>query len=1142
MTFEEILDQAIAMLQRRGRLTYSTLKRQFQLDDAALDDLKNELIEGQRLAVDERGNVLVWTGDPASVADPAAASALVQAQAPLAYTPPYLAEKILTSRSAMEGERKQVTVLFADLKGNTELIRDLDPEAGQALLDTALQRMMDAVHRFEGTVNDVAGDGLMAMFGAPIAHEDHALRACYAALAMQAALRRYAEDVRRTHGLEVLLRVGLNSGGVLVRTIGNDLYMNYSGVGLTTNLAARMEQLAPPGTIRLTAATLQLVEGAVRVTALGPIPVKGLAEPVAVFELLGATPVHRRLQAAVARGLTRFVGRDQELAALTQALAQAGQGQGQLVALLGEAGVGKSRLVYEFMHGHTTRGWRVLEGAAVSYGRATPYFPVIDLLKRYAHLDAADDTRTIRAKVTGQVLTLDETLRDTLPALLALLDALPDDSPFCQLDPAQRRQRTLTALKRVLLRESQVQPLLLVYEDLHWIDTETQALLDGLVESLPIAPILLLVNYRPEYQHGWGSKTYYTQLRLDPLPPASAEAFLQALLGDDPGLAPLKRLLIEWTEGNPFFLEESVRTLVETGVLVGEPGTYRLAKPLDSLQVPATVHAVLAARIDRLPPEAKRLLQTAAVIGTEVPLPLVQAIAELPEDALHGGLAHLQAAEFLYETRLFPEHAYTFKHALTHEVAYGGLLQERRRTLHARIVTALEAVFADRLAEQSERLAYHALRGEVWDKALAYCRQAGEKAMARSAYRQAVGSFEQALSVLSQLPETRTTREQAIDLRLVLHNALLPSGDFGRILAYLREAEALAESLDDPRRLGQVSRFLSLHFYYKGAYDQAITSGERALTLATAGGDAVLQTLANQYLGIAYEAQGDYRRAIDCLRQTVVSLDGVRPHEHGWQLILPPVISRALLVRCHAELGMFAEGSALGDEVLRIAEAVDHPGSFMYASAEVGLLFLRQGDLPRALLLLERAMAICQTVDFPLWFPKMAAALGAAYTLSGRIADAVPLLTRAMEQATAMERGNSRSLGRLLGEAQLLAGRLEEAHALVERVLAHAREHQERGHQAYAMRLLGDIAAQREPPENESAEVHYRQVLTLAEELGMRPLQAHCHRGLGTLYAKTGQQEQARAELSTAIEMYHAMDMTFWLPQAEAALAQVEGQ
>jgi class 3 adenylate cyclase len=761
MTFEEILDQAIAMLQRRGRLTYGTLKRQFQLDDTALEDLKNELIEGQRLAVDERGNVLVWTGAEVAPSHPTVFPTSSQDCAPLAYTPSYLAEKILTSRSALEGERKQVTVLFADLKGSMELLAERDPEEARQLLDPVLHRMMEAVHRYEGTVNQVMGDGIMALFGAPLAHEDHAVRACYAALAMQDTMRRYSEEVRRTHGVEVQIRVGLNSGEVVVRAIGNDLHMDYSAIGETTHLAARMEQFAPPGTIRLTAATLRLVEGFMRVNALGPVPVKGLTAPVEVFDLVGASALRHRLQAAAARGLTRFVGRDMELAALGQALVRTAAGHGQVVALVGEAGVGKSRLVYECVHSHQTQGWLVLESASVSYGKATPYFPVLDLLRRYTRVDERDDTRTIRAKVTGQLLTLDETLQDAMPPLLALLDALPDDSPFLRLDPPQRRQRTLTALKRVLLRESQVQPMLVVFEDLHWIDSETQALLDSLVESLPTARLLLLVNYRPEYQHGWSGKTYYTQLRLDPLPPASAAEVLQALLGDDAGLLPLTQLLIARTEGNPFFLEESVRTLVETGLLVGAPGAYRLAQPLDTLHVPATVQAVLAARIDRLPPEEKRLLQTAAVIGTEVPMPLLQAIAELPEAAFHHGLAHLQAAEFLYETRLFPEHVYTFKHALTHEVAYGGLLQERRRVLHARIVAVLEALVGDRVTEQVERLAHHARRGELWTKALAYCRQAGTKALARSAYRETVTAFEQALVALQHLPEERDTLAQA---------------------------------------------------------------------------------------------------------------------------------------------------------------------------------------------------------------------------------------------------------------------------------------------------------------------------------------------------------------------------------------------
>ena len=474
----------------------------------------------------------------------------------------------------------------------------------------------------------------------------------------------------------------------------------------------------------------------------------------------------------------------------------------------------------------------------MSYGKATPYFPVLDLLKRYVQVEDRDDTRTIRARVTGQVLTLDAALQETIPALLALLDALPEESPFRALDPPQRRRRTLDGLKRVLLRESQVQPLLLVFEDLHWIDTETQALLNGLVESLPTARLLLLVNYRPEYQHGWGSKTYYTQLRLDPLAPVSAHEFLHALLGDDPSLASLKQLLIARTEGNPFFLEESVRTLVETGVLVGTPGAYRLAQAVPSIQVPATVQAVLAARIDRLPPEEKRLLQTAAVIGLEVPLALLQAIADLSEETLHRGLAHLQAAEFLYETRLFPEHAYTFKHALTHEVTYRSLLRERQRVLHTRIVDALETLAGDRLADQVERLADHAARGEVWDKALRYCRQAGAKAMERSAAREAVGCYEQALTALDHLPQHRDRQEQAVDLRLDLRQARSVLGQHARILDDLRTAATLAEALDDPRRLGRVSAYMADYFLAIGQCDHAIAAGQRALALGTASGDS----------------------------------------------------------------------------------------------------------------------------------------------------------------------------------------------------------------------------------------------------------------------------------------------------------------
>ena len=1137
MEFYAVLEQVLDLLRRRGRVSYRALKVQFHLDDDHLAALQDELIDAQHLARDEDGKVLVWLGD-AVLTPPVRQPELV----PLAYTPPHLTEKILTARSALEGERKQVTVLFADVKDSTELIRDLDPEAAQRLIDPAMQRMMDAVHRYEGTVNQVLGDGIMALFGAPLAHEDHAIRACYAALAMQAALRRYAEEVRRAHGLTIQMRVGLNSGEVVVRAIGNDLHMDYSAVGLTTVLAARMEQLATPGSVLLTAATLRLVECLVQVNPLGPVPVKGLDEPVEVFELVGASAIRQRLQAAVARGLSRFVGRQTELAALHQALERAGAGHGQVVALLGEAGAGKSRLVYEVVHSHRLQGWRILESASVSYGKATPYFPVLDLLKRYVQVEDRDDTRTIRARVTGQVLTLDAALQETIPALLALLDALPEDSPFRTLDPPQRRRRTLDGLKRVLLRESQVQPLLLVFEDLHWIDTETQALLDGLVESLPTARLLLLVNYRPEYQHGWGSKTYYTQLRLDPLPPVSAHELLHALLGDDPSLAPLKQLLIARTEGNPFFLEESVRTLAETGVLVGTPGAYSLVQAVPSIQVPPTVQAVLAARIDHLPPEEKRLLQTAAVIGMEVPLALLQAIAELPEEALHRGLTHLQAAEFLYETRLFPEHAYTFKHALTHEVTYRSLLQERRRVLHARIVEALETLAGDRLTDQVERLADHAVRGEVWDKALLYCRQAGAKAVERSASREAVGCYEQALTALAHLPEHRTLREQAIDLRCDLCSACMVLGQHERALHDLRAAETLAEALDDPHQLGRISLYLAQYFLAVGQYDPAIASSQRALTLAAASGESGTPILASTYLGLAYYFQGDYRQAMDACRRAMAALEGERRYERFGQPIFPAVTSRTFLSFCLTDVGRFAEAIAVGVEGRHIAETVNHPVSLVSAYRSVSLPYLRQGNLHQALPRLERAVGLCEDADLPFHFSLLAPALGAAYVLCERVDEAVRLLERALEQATSSSTMPIRVLQLFtLGEAHLHAGRIEEAHTLAARALEYFRTHQERGREAYALRLLGDIAAHRDPPQVEEAEASYRQALALAEALGMRPLVAHCHLGLGSLYARSGQREQARAALAAAIDLDRAMDIPFWLTRAEAVLAQTVG-
>jgi tetratricopeptide (TPR) repeat protein len=667
--------------------------------------------------------------------------------------------------------------------------------------------------------------------------------------------------------------------------------------------------------------------------------------------------------------------------------------------------------------------------------------------------------------------------------------------------------------------------------------------LDGMIESLTASRVLLLVNYRPEYEHAWGRKTSYSQLRIDPLPPENAEELLNALLGEDRTLEPLQRLLIKRTEGNPFFLEESVRTLIETKVLLGDRGAYRLAKPLDDIQVPATVEAVLAARIDRLPAEDKRLLQVAAVIGQDVPFALLQAVAELPDEALREGLAHLWATEFLYESSLFPDPEYTFKHALTHEVAYRGLLQERRRELHARCLAVLEQLGAEHAAEQVERLAHHAFRAEAWDKAAAYLKQAGNKAIERSAHREAGTCFEQALEALAHLPESRDRLEQAVDLRLDLRNALYPFGESRRILECLREAEEMGTTLDDNQRLGWVSVHLAWEFTRAGEHEQSSERAERALAIAADSGDRRLYAVASFTLGVAHNAVGDYSLATELLQGAVAQFKGELARERCGLASLPSVLSRGILVYTLSERGEFAEGIALGEEAVQIAEAADHLYSLSLACAYVGWVYLVKGDVQKSIPFLERGLHLAQigsSTDMFLTVPALLAisALGYAYVLSGRIAEALPLLDRCASQDLSEARVVTPArLYQRVSEAYLMADRLEEATRIALRVRYLAQQRRERGRLADALWLLGEIAGRRDPPEMESAEAHYRKVLVGAEALGMRPLQAHCHLGLGKLSRRIGDRAKATEHLTTAARMYREMDMGFWLEKAEAELA-----
>ncbi len=1067
-------------------------------------------------------------------ANPVAAGSRAQPRfaSPDAYTPKHLAEKILTSKSALEGERKQVTVLFADMKGSMELLADRDPEEARRLLDPVLDRMMEAVHHYEGTVNQVMGDGIMALFGAPLGHEDHAVRACYAALRMLESVRRYAEEVHQAEGIPLQIRIGLNSGEVVVRSIGSNLRMDYTAVGQTTHLAARMEQMAKPDSILITADVLGLTEGFVVVNPLGLRTVKGLREPVEVYELTGASAARSRLQASAVRGLTKFVGRTEEMAELARAVERARAGHGQVMAVMGEPGVGKSRLHWEFTHSHRTQGCLILEASSVSYGKATLYLPIIDLLRAYFQIEGRDDARKIREKVTGKLLSLDRALEPSLPAFFWLLDAPSDDAEWSRLEPAHRRQRTLEAVKRVLLRESQVQPLAVLFEDLHWIDAETQALLDSLVESLPTARLLLLVNYRPEYRHGWGGKTYYRQLRIDPLPPESAEELLAALLGHGPELESLKRLLVERTEGNPFFLEESVRTLVETKVLVGERGAYRLARAPETVRIPATAQAILAARIDHLPAEDKRLLQAASVIGKDVPFVLLEAIADEDEAGLRRGISRLQAAEFLYEVRLFPDLEYTFKHALTHEVAYGSLLQERRRALHARMVEAIEARYRDRLAEQADRLAHHAFHGERWEKATHYARQVGDRAAALCADAEAVAAYTRALEALGRLPATADTARLGIDVRLALRAPLWRQGQLERLREIFREAEAVATRFEQTESLDAIYSFLVQYHWAKAEYDQAIDYGQHCLETSDRRHDLGLCVTGLYYLAASYQAQGAYRRALECFREIIDRLEGPKAGERFGLSGLPYSGACALAAECLSELGDPGQALELIRRGEHVARAADHLYSKIVLAIARGRVLLRQNP-GEVVAQLEGTVAACREKKFAGQTMRALTVLGQAYGLVGRPAEGIPLLREAIELQEQAGAFVDRALWtRVLAGLHLRAGNLEEAQATAEAALRFARRHGERANEAWTHWVLGQVATERDEPD--AALRQFETAHGLAAELGMRPLVAHCHRGLGKLYRRTGKWQEAQGQLATATTMYREMEMQFWLEQAEA--------
>jgi class 3 adenylate cyclase/tetratricopeptide (TPR) repeat protein len=1138
----EVLDQVVELLRSRKRVTYRMLQRQFGLDDSALDDLKEELLFAHPQITDEHGRGLVWTdGASLSASIPSAplsppTSYAVTEDVQSSHEPDSLAAQV----SGPDAEHRQLTVMFCDLADSTSLSTHLDPETLREVMRAYQASCDEVVQRFGGHIAQYLGDGLLVYFGYPQAHEDDTRRAVLAGLGIVDAIATLNPRLEREHGIQLAVRIAIHTGLAVVGQMGGTSRQEQLALGDTPNIAARLQGLAAPATVVMSATTAQLVHGYFEVKALGEQTLRGVPAPIGLYQVLRESGAQSRFD--MVPTLTPLVGREPELKVLFDRWAQAQTGRGQVVVLSGEVGIGKSRLV-RALKDHVAAGHHAcLECRSLPYYQNTALYPIADLSRRITGLHREDSPQVKLDKLEHTLSQYQRPLEETVPLFAALLSLPVPEHRYRSpnLPPPQQRQKTLEAIVALLLELAARQPLLFIVEDLHWTDPTTLECLGLLLDQIPTTAMLTLLTCRPEFQAPWNARSYLTGVTLNRLTSTHVEQIVERVTDGKPLPPEVLQQIVAKTDGVPLFVEEMTQALLESGHLTLVKGAYELTGPLSALEIPSTLQDVLMARLDRLI-TAKGIAQMGAVIGRQFTYALLRAIVPVDETVLRRELSQLVDAELLYQRGVPPHSTYLFKHALIQDVAYQSLLRRTRHQVHQRIVWALETQLPETAEAHLERLAHHALQGELWDKALTYFRQAGTQSLEKSAYREAVSCFEQALSALHHFPENDTTHEQAIDIRLDLRSALAPLGEYGRILDELREVTALATTLTDQRRLGQVSSYMLPHFNTMGDYGSAIATAQRILALDDTLRDFALQIAAHQHLGWAYLALGDYRQAITYVSKNVTALEGDLRYERFGRAGLPAVLSRSTLVQCLSELGVFDEGIAHGEEGMRIAKKVDQPYSLTYAYGCVGYLYLCKGDVDKALPVLERCLSLHLTANIQFSYPEAASILGSAYALSGCIAKALPLLEQGVEQGsvTGYKHNHAHWVVRL-SEAYLLDNRPEEAKTYAVRAVDLAGTHKERGAQAYALRLLGETALHRYPLDINEAETYYQQALTLADELGMRPLEAHCHRGLGTLYRQTGQSVQARAALSTAIEMYCDMEMTFWLPETEAALADVE--
>ncbi len=1048
------------------------------------------------------------------------------------------------SSASLDGERKTVTALFADIKGSTEVMEERDPEEVRAIIDPALKLMIDAVQRYDGYVVQSTGDGIFALFGAPVAHEDHPQRALYAALRMQEDLRRYSARLRQRGNLPVEARVGANTGEVVVRSIATGQgQTEYTPIGHTTNLASRMQALAPTGSIAISEQTRKLVEGYFALKPLGPTKIKGVSEPVNVYEATGLGPLRTRLQRAAGRGLTKFVGREREMEALGHAADHAKSGRGQIVAAMGEAGAGKSRLLFEFK-GKNQSGWMVLETFSVSHGKASAYLPVLDLLHGYFAIDAGDDARKRREKVAGKITILDRALEDTLPYLFGLLGIVEGEDPLAHMDGQVKKRRTLDAIKRILLRESLNQPLMVIFEDLHWIDEETQALLNLLADSIGNAKILLLVNYRPEYSHNWNSKTHYIQLRLDPLGKESADEMLTALLGDNAELAPLKRVIVEKTEGNPFFMEETVQVLFDEAALVRN-GITRLTRPVGELKIPPTVQAILASRIDRLPQDAKDLLQTLAVTGREFPLSLIRAVVPKADDEINRLLSDLQLGEFIYEQPAVGDTEYIFKHALTQEVSYNSVLIERRKQLHERVGAALEQLYANSIDDHLDELAHHYSRSGNASKALEYHERAGLQAAQRSAHTEAIHGLTAALELLKRLPESSERDQRELELQTTLGQVLMVTQGWAAPeteRVYFRAHEL-------SQRSGNASqRFSSL----TGLFGIAFVGGRLR---AAREWEAQITNFAHQHREPEFLLDACHHCWSTALG--LGELEAAQGHiEHGLAVYhAEPQRAAAHLYAAHHPAvcgydwgaciwwlrGHQDEARRAASQGLALARELGHPPTLAFALAHKAILhqFLRETHAAQDQA--QAAITIATVGGFP-HYRSMGLILRGWALAEQRLGAGEGVGQIREGLASLLDSGSAMWCTyylALLAEACGRAGRIEEGLRAVDEALATVQKNGECWWEAEIVRLRGELLLRESSSNAAEAQSRFELAIEIARKQGAKSLELRATMSLARLLREGGCCHQARALLAEIYNWFTEGFDTADLKDAKALLEEL---